>query len=231
MKTLDDLQREHAQQIANLQREHAIASALPVMPKMITGPGWSAPYVSYEVKTLGEALEIFRGLTVIPAEIWKAGCTMVKPECLISAKDKARGYEPKAGPFACWVDVTQSAENRFGPTAELQFFARVSTGPIYVHVRFGSGYIGTCHQLRANLREIRGGFRNQVIERRFEPNAELFAICDHRIKWAYGGDGPNIATGAHFQYFFCADQDTEMPGVEHAHSLGMLEILADRAGV
>jgi hypothetical protein len=193
---------------------------------MVSNENNRAPWLSYEVKTLREAIGLFSQFQVLPSHHWRATFSELCPESVFSEKQRAKYNEPDSGPWACWITVDHGA--KYGPSAELKFYALLPIGPAHICVRFGNGYIGECLQLRAIPEETRGR-GDRLISRKFQPNAEARGASDKVISWA-SYEGP-IAKTARHSYLFCADRDEMMLGAEHSHTTGMLEILAERAGV
>jgi hypothetical protein len=228
MKSLDELKAQHAREIEALHQKHAIAAALPVPSDRITMQSGRTHWVNYKVQTLTEALDIFRAFNVVPADVWKAGCTVITPECVMGDRERATyAHHHDSGPWACWIDV-QHGEG-FGPNAELVFYAQLSTGVARIGVSFGTGYIGMCPALSAVPQETRG-YGNQLQARTFKPNPEANGASDKFINWASGDYGP-IKKSAHHSYLFCADTSDTAPGAEMSHALAQLAILADRVKV
>lgn len=233
MKTLEQLQAEQAKQTAELIRQHETANACPLVPDQVTivGAADRAPWVSYKRETLTQALEVFKAFTIIPCEHFRASSSVIMPrECM--GKRETRDYvenerAKSSGPYACWLNVTHYSHAN-SDAAELVFYAQTGAGPIRVMVKFGAGYIGQCHGLRAVADETRdrGG---RVIARNYQRNPEAMAVCDKHIKWGcYEGAKEE---SAQFSYLFVSDQFETMPGADQSHALAQLEILADRAKV
>lgn len=234
MKTMEQLKEEQAKQTAELARQHAIANACPFPPQTVTivSAADRAAWVSYKTETLAQALELFAAFDVIPSEHFRGTFSVIMPrECM--TKREARDYaeNPRAessGPYACWLEVTHYAHAN-SDAAELTFYAQTAAGPIRVSVKFGTGYIGQCHGLRAVIVSREHDRRGSVIAQKFGRNPEAGAMADHVIKWgAYEGAKEQ---SAHFSYLFVADQFETMKGAEHSHAIAQLSILADRAKV
>lgn len=234
MKTLDELKAEQAKQIAELERQHQVANACPFPPRQVTivNATERAPWVGYQTETLAQALEMFAAFDVIPSEHFRGTFSVIMPrECM--TKREARDYaeNPRAessGPYACWLDVSHYAHAN-SDAAELTFYAQTGAGPVRVSIKFGAGYIGQCHGLRAVIVSSERDRLGTVIAQRFGRNPEAGALADHVVKWgAYEGAKE---TSARFSYLFCADQFETMKGAEHSHAIAQLSILADRAKV
>lgn len=218
MKSIEQLQAEHAAQLVKLQAEHAIAAdaAASGFPE----PRHVMPFDPYAwlcyapVKTLADALQVFRVATVAPYFGWR-----LPAGHLTHGPDSTKGGTRETGPYACGVKVETGSE--FGPSAELQFFARLQSGRIVaIHVPFGSGYIGTCPGLGAQkLRRLQDG-------KRFIRNHDLHALADSCTYWATGTRESHSVL-AHW----CAESEEPTRGADMAHALGMLQNLSDATGV
>jgi hypothetical protein len=229
MKDINQLRAEHAAQLAKLEREIAIASAMPIAPDSVMVTGFGEPWITYKRVKLSEALEVFRAFRIAPCSLWRGTFTTIKPEALLTDRER-ESYREDFGPCAAWIEVHQG--EGFGPSAELEFFAETSVGIVRVKVSFGSGYIETAPQLSARFEEIKGG-RNgrETVELRALPNPECRAIADHFVKWSVGGFGERLKRAARFSYMLCANESEALNGADQSHALSMLEILADRAKV
>ena len=75
LKDLDKMRADFAAKLAAAERENAIHAVLPVPPKRVMLQGQSAPWVSYEVATLAEALAIKDQYTLLPWVIAKGTFT------------------------------------------------------------------------------------------------------------------------------------------------------------
>ena len=218
MKSIEQLQAEHAEQFRALQAEHAIgadaaASGLPE-PKRVHGFAPHAWLIYPHAQTLADALQVFKAATIVPYSQWRtdAGHVVHAPEL---PADKGAQYE--AGPYACGIKV-DTAES-FGPSAEIRFFARLQSGRVVaVHVSFGSGHVGNCPGLSA-ARVARLSENNG---KRFNHNPALHGMADRCTYWATGSR-ENHSVLAHW----CAEDFEPMPGADCAHALGMLQNLSD----
>jgi hypothetical protein len=225
MKTIEQLKIEQEKALAALQGELGLAAALPLPPDrvMFTGKAIGTPWITYKVKGLRGAIDVFKAFTIVPTSVLKEGCTSVKPAELVPVEKQ----EKAEGTYAAWIDVRQG--DGFGPNAEFLFFARIpGHGVVRVCADIeGPGYIGVYRQLGATVREERGGRGNRITGRTFSANGELYALTDYRIQWASGDMGP-VKTSANISYFLCADQCDDMPGASQSHALAQLEIIIDK---
>jgi hypothetical protein len=234
MKTLEQLKAEQAKQTAELMRQHEAANACPLVPDQVTivGAGDRAPWVSYKRETLAQALEVFKAFSVIPSEHFRASSSVIMPREVMT-KRETRDYvenerAQSSGPYACWLDVRHYGHAN-SDSAELVFYAQTGAGPVRVSVKFGAGYIGQCHGLRAVIVSREHDRRGTVIAQKFGRNPEAAAMADHVIKWgAYEGAKEE---SAQFSYLFVSDQFETMPGADQSHALAQLSILADRAKI
>lgn len=74
------MQAEHDAKLAEATRANEIAASLPLAPRSVMFATTSLPWVSYSVKTLADALDIFRLYTPAPFVVAKnGGCTVLGP--------------------------------------------------------------------------------------------------------------------------------------------------------
>ena len=225
MKTIEQLNADHARAVATLTAELAIAKALPVAPHSVmqTGKSIGAPWATYKVKGLRGALELFRQFNVVPATVLRDSCTSVKPAEQI-AEDK---QDKASGNYAAWLNVEEM--QGYSASAQLLFFTRVDgVGLVRVCAKIeGPDYIGAYSALRPVAREERDRRTNRVIARTYSANSELYAMTDYRLIWSKGEPGP-IKTSSEISYFLCADQLEDLPAAEQSHALAQLGTLADK---
>lgn len=224
MKTIDQLNADHARAVATLTAELAVASALPVTPHRVmqTGKSIGAPWATYKVKGLRGALELIRQFNVVPATVLRDSCTSIKPVEQI-AEDK---HGKASGNYAAWLNVSEM--QGYSASAKLLFFTRVEGfGLVRVCADIeGPDYIGAYSALRPVAREQRDR-NNRVISRTFAANDELYAMTDYRIIWNSGDSSP-VKTSSEISYFLCADQMDDLPGAKQSHALAQLGTLADK---
>lgn len=225
MKTIDQLNADHARAVATLTAELAVASALPVTPHRVmqTGKSIGAPWATYKVKGLRGALELIQRFNVVPVTVLRDSCASVKPAEQI-AEDK---QDKASGNYAAWLNVKEM--QGYSASAELLFFTRIDgVGLVRVCADIeGPDYIGAYSALRPVAREERDRRTSRVIARTFSANGELYAMTDYRIVWSSGDTGP-VKTSSEISYFLCADQLGDLPGAEQSHALAQLGTLSDK---
>lgn len=224
MKNINQLREEHAAQIAKLEREIAIAGAMPIAPDSVMATGREAWVMYRGRKTLMAALDVFRAFQIVPFEVWRNSCTSLRPYATLSEKEK-ESHSTDGATYAVSLEVNQG--EGFGPNAELIFYAQTDAGIVRVSVKFGNCYIGMASQLSAKFDSVKHG--NRVIRIESKPNTECRALSDYLIKWSTGGN--MLERSARFDYLFCADSADTVPGAKHSHAIAQLSILAERANV
>lgn len=227
MKSLEELRQKHANELAKAEREWAIANELPVAPKRVMEfePN---PWVSYEVKTVAEAIEIFKQFRIVNHHHATNTFGHLKPMTgIIAAENKYGTVEMKGGPFAFNLEVDQLASGH-GASAELKFFAYTEKHVVQVEIKFGSGYIGSCPQL--NFRIVTSGPYDHPHSRNFNPNEKAKAACDHLVTWGTGDIGP-VKNSAKVNYCFKTDKLDGEWGYDHVEALTKLEALAKELGI
>lgn len=227
MKTIEELNAEHAKALQALQTAHTIAQACPVVPKHVTSELSNCPWVAYDVKTLRDAVDVFRAFTVRNFAHYRGTFGHLKPESLMKPKDLENATMLSSG-FVCGIRVSHT-HGQYGPNAELWFFAMLQiegkARPVRVMVRFGGNYIGACQALRPVTHETKG-IRNTTAERRFTYNEDARALSDYQVSWGSYEYGP-LKTHSEFDYLFCGDVYEDAIGTEHEHAIGQLVNLAD----
>ena len=102
MKTKEELLKQHAQQIAELDKEIELTAMLPIQPNLFVGPMWKAPYVCYRnekklfpnnVYSVDEALEIINAYKpyIVECEAWKGTFLTIYPRAIQKQEDLASG--------------------------------------------------------------------------------------------------------------------------------------------
>jgi hypothetical protein len=227
MKSIADLQAEHAAAMEKAEAELAIAALAPVTPdsvqlpfKSFRGKGYSRPpLIVFRKASLSRALEIIAGFPVI-VPFYKFRGTFLQT---VPQGEQDEKSEEQGGPFAFRLDVSQG--DGFGPSAKLEFFSRLTDGrlvSVWIDID-GPDYIGGFSALGAGRRPIYGGRGGQeIVGYDFSGNAALNGYSDSLIKW---GTGDKKA--AHFAYLFQADQEEEAAPADQTHALGQLVNLRD----
>lgn len=147
MKSIEELKKRHASELAKLEREIADAGLLPANPKpahVIAHEGFTG--ATYEFPTLREAVkfaESFEGL--IPALEFAGTYGHFKPEVLFD-RDAKRDFEsPKRQPMECVAELRLqsfrlSNDDPLQSSAELSFYAKRGERVFDITCRIGSGY-------------------------------------------------------------------------------------------
>lgn len=218
MKSIAELQKQQAQEMAALQAQLEIAAKLPGEPWYVAASrATGCPGASYKVKGLSGVLELVNKFEVlVPAAKYRDGSLVIRPvECL---PEKAR--EQANGEFLLKLDVQQSLVGNYGPTAKAHFWARVEgIGIIEITADIeGPGYIGSFYALGCKFQARNG----QVIKETIRPNPALYGACQDTVKWAWGNDS------AFYSYLVGADYQNEDNEVsELGHLPAVLANLAD----
>lgn len=88
MKTLEQLDQEHAAERARLVREHEFAKTLPVPPKFVISV-WGRVSAYYEVETVEQAKELFKKFEHVKASVNRNGSTT----SMVAGPDYDHWYE------------------------------------------------------------------------------------------------------------------------------------------
>lgn len=212
MKTLEQLMIEQSAAMMKLSAEHDIAKILPIPPDsvMLTSAR-SAPWVTYKVDKIADALTIFRSFNVVNMEDRKGIFRTVAP--LSEQKDGAEHL----GDYCIYMRVNQG--EGFGPNVELVFYAQTSAGIL----RIRCDLKGLNHwRFTAKAIETRGR-TDRLESRKFAPNAALNGYCDKVIKYSCGDYGP-IQKTADIVYLLVADNGETCS--EFTHAIAQLESIA-----
>lgn len=219
MKTIEQLQAEHAAAIDTAQKQLAIASAAPVTPDNVM-LGKLAPWVIYRKRTLAQALDLFRAYTVVPMYMAKNSSTEIAPEGCYHG----RNMTIQRGPFALAMTVDKG--DGYGPSVKFKFYGMVGDTVAQIGVDIeGPDYIGMFNALAPELSETRD--RNgRIIARQFQSNTLARSLFDHVVTWSSGDVGP-IKKSASHSYLLQSDDDRTAPGGESSHACGQLQNLID----
>jgi hypothetical protein len=208
MKTIEQLDAEHAKAHAKLEWERAFAKTLPLPPDHVMQCPRLAPWATYKVQTLSEAIKVFETFAkqgmVQNMEHAEGTFTHVCPP-------SERGYRDKVthkGDYCVAIRVSQG--EGYGPTVELSFYAETSTGLCHVHARLEQNV----PRLGAHVEERRDG-RGRLASRTFHRNDVLNGYSDESISFASGDYGP-IKTGADIRYLWIADDGADCMVFDHA---------------
>lgn len=217
MKTLDQLNADHAAAVAKLEAEHAIAKLCPTAPDYIGLSRKRAPYVVYRKWSLSEALDVLDFFRIVP--FWKYRGTFVE----LVPEGMNDGGTEEAGPFALMLTVVTNDGG--APSADLKFFAPLADGTIAqigIDIE-GPGYIGAFQAFAPSETPVKVYHGNRsVIEWRIGPNGTLAGMADSYVQYATGDK-----KSSRFCYLFAADEMETLPAAEMTHALGMLRNLRD----
>lgn len=223
MKTIEELNAEHAKKVAELQREIAIASSLPIPPDrvMLTGSRM-VPWVTYNVDTVARALEIFRTYAnagmVRNMEHAKGTYTTVG-----LASEREKRYEDKTDFLRDVAIALEVSQGKGFSSAGFFFSVEVSGRFLRIHASFGYRSAPIYRMLARKVTE-RNGFRNEITKQYFQPNDALNGYFDAYISYASGDMGP-IKKTANMCYVIGADDGSECS--EFADMLLRLDAMAD----
>ena len=240
MKTLEQLQAEHAKQIEALKAQHAIGqiftdAGLPV-PEYIGGKLYGAIGVTYrKIGALTAAIDLMTRFPVlVPFAVLRDGCTILAPESAIKASEKKRNYKRdvtrNGADYACQIDVRHINDSPAPTFATLNFYARVRGVLFSVSIEFGKGYIDSCPRLAPQY-VINRGRNGRIESATFNANPIVYSMADSLLVYASGDMGP-VKTSANHHYLFVSDYgDDECKPAEGAtHAIDQLRNLAAQIG-
>jgi hypothetical protein len=209
MKTVEQLKAEQAKELEKLQFEHAFAATLPLPPDHVMQCSRLAPWASYKVQTLSEAIKVFETFAeqgmVRNMEHAEGTFTHVCPP---SERGDRSKVEHK-GDYCVSLRVSQG--QGYGPTVELSFYAETSAGLCRVHAKLDRDL----PRLGAHVEERRDG-RGRLTSRTFHRNDILNGYSNTYISYAFGGDCGPIKTGADIRYLWIADDGADCTVFDHA---------------
>ena len=237
MKTIEQLQAEHAKQIETLKKQHAIGkkfsdAGLPI-PEHIGGMLHGAVHCAYHhVGNMSAAIDLMaRFPLLVPFAVLKNGCTVLAPESAMANSAKEKGYVRDAmrhsSDYAAEIDVLHIQDSPGPTSAKLGFFARIEGILFDVSIAFGSGYIGTCPALAPEYVVTRG-FGQRIQSASFNANRMLYGMADSFLSYGSGDMGP-IKKSADHRFLFVADHgDEECPPEQCSHALAQLRSIAEQ---
>lgn len=203
MKTLAELKAEQAKERAKLKAEHALASAAPVPPLRVQlTSGGLGHWLSYEVATLWDALDIMAKYQPVPFYGYKKTFTRFVPAALNVGRDAG---DEIGGPYVAKIEVSQG--EGFGPSAYFAFFAIVGDKICMVRISLGHADYGParCGSYGAHF-QARPGGSGEILEGRryisgdWRANNTLSGMTDKVTKW-----GTGCARSVNFGYAIMAD--------------------------
>lgn len=210
MKTIEQLNAEHAVAVEKLMLEHSISTHCPVVPHsvMVMGPK-SAPWVSYKADSLRDALDIFNAFpSILNMEHRKGTFTSIMPASQYKARD-LKSME-HLGDYCAQLQVNQG--DTYGVSAQLSFYTTIGERVVFVHVDFITYSIGSRYS--ANICCERDSRTQRLISRSYRPNHALNGYADHVISYASGDTGP-IKKSADIRYLFVADDGETCTDFNH----------------
>lgn len=193
MKTIEQLQAEHAKQLEALQKQHEIADSLPLRPDNVMFSGRLWPWVSYKVTSLEAAINIFKtyqaaNAIILPMSYAVNGCAIIAP---IEEFPSYAGHEKEIG-YCIKIEVSQG--KGFGPCCKLSFYVGIAGYRLRIVCDIPDNY-----RLGADF--TYSGAPRKVIAKR--PNQLLFAHADKVISFASGSNPGE--PGANYVYCFVGD--------------------------
>lgn len=212
MKTIEQLNAEHAKALLVLNNEIAIANACPVPPNSVMSFSPNS-WVSYKAESMLEAIEVFKAFKKVNMEHRKGTYTTLQP---FSTKYEKAEHK---GDYAAFLDVSEG--EGFGPTVKLIFFADIGLQVVRVNIEVGKYNSG--YKYRASIREVRDNRTKRILSRTYENNAALNGYADSVISYSSCDYGP-IKKSAQKCYLFVADDGESC--TEFGHVIGQLENIA-----
>lgn len=131
MIDIEKLKAEQAKALAEAEERNAIAATMPVPPKSVMVFNWknSCPWVSYEVDTLKQAVELADTFKWVPYAYAKKGCAVVRPEALLGEYADYVALEFEGVPILKLATVNCNIFN-----SELEFFTVVADRLLCIHI-------------------------------------------------------------------------------------------------
>jgi hypothetical protein len=225
MKSIEQMKAEQARELAKLEREHAVANALPIPPDSVLAMGKRAPWVGYKVASVREALAIFATYAerfgIVNMEHAKGTFTHVYP----ASERDARERVEHLGDYCIGMRVH---EGEGFMSAEVFFYAAMPAEHGGGLVKVRATLPDNVHALRAHVDERRDARTDRLTERKLTPNHALHGMADKSISYGTGDYGP-IKRGADITYLFVADDGEAC--TEHSHAQAQLVNVAENLKV
>ena len=221
MKTVEQLHAEHAEQLAELKREHAIGAGMPLPPVRVTVQGSKrAPWVTYKVTTVAQATAVFRTFVdagqVVNMENAKGRYRYVCPAGERSSERAPVKVESDAA-IALRVCRGEGYES-----ATFFFYADTPAGLVRVCVDFDFRAAPVRHML-PKIRQEKD-LRGKATRQWFDANPALHGYAMQALSYASGDLGPVKKSGEHV-YLFPADDGADCSAFEELFST--LQNMAD----
>lgn len=224
MRTIEELQAQQAKELAELQRQHAIAASMAEVPYMVTIQGKRAAWVSYKCKAIADVIRIFSGFAdagrVVNMELRKGTFTTLQPLSEFTAKELERSKHQ--GDYCMQLDVNHG--EGYGPFAKFAFYVSDPKRGQVLRIVCDldpHGHSRGVHQFHPVIAKVAHDRSGRVIERKYGRNDSLNGHADHVLK--FGTYEGAIEKSSDFRYLWVAD-DAEC--TEFSHVLGALENMA-----
>ncbi len=232
MKSLDEMKAQQAAELATLEKQHALASKLPVTPWFVLLPSKATGYPSASIKVQGirGAIEALKAFTVVPFAEHRDGCLRLVP--MEYVPEQARDKVSAQWAFQLKVDTHFFSHCGAGTNLKISFFARVSGASAADIVSItldvtGPNYIGSFMALAARAQFRNSGAYGQgraVVSGSKGPNVVLAAECGRVIDWATGGDD-----WANYSYLIATElEGTDATAAELVEPFNVLQNLSDQ---
>lgn len=227
MKTLEQLQREQAEQLARLTVFRQIADQMPIEPEGVSHHVRSLPVsVTYVAESLLAALSIYRKFdNTVPFVHAVSTFSYLRPWELLQKEDeKSIRFEP--GAF--YLEVRQG--DGYGPGVSMHFFTRIASGEVVsVTVKVTNGnHLSAYPGLSAQFSEIRDSYRGHVVGYEVRPNILAHSMADNTVRYSTGGNSVNRA--ADYRYLFTQSHAEDLPAEQNEHAIAQLHGLAHQLG-
>lgn len=229
--TPEQFAEKQARELAAFKAEQELAARIEAtgipMPDYFNSKLYGAQCLTYRndrtnPRTLRAALEMFKGFTIVPANVLRRSCTIIAPEKDLPERQKNEGYKRddcrNGGDYAAIVDVQHIQDSPAPTAAKLSFYARAGGMLLNVSIEFGSGYIGSCPGLTPKRREERGA-NGRLVSARFEPNAVMNGAADSVLSYGSGDMGPIKKSSDHRFLFIAENGPDDISGAVCAHAI------------
>ena len=203
MKTLEQMEAEHAAALEKLRKEHALAALAPIPPRSVQlTTAKLGDWLSYDCENLWQCLDIMHKFVPIPFYEFKGTFTRFVPVALNIGRDAG---EERGGPFIAQIDTSQGED--FGPTVCFKFFAMLGETVCQIRCNLARQFQHSFGQYGASFQAHSGGRSrildgNRYIAGSFRANTKLSAMMDKSTLWGSGS-----AEACSFSYTIGADDE------------------------
>lgn len=201
MKTIEQLNAEHAANLAKLEAEHNIAARALIQPDrcMVVKLSEKA-WLTYKVESLWQAIAVMQKFEPLPFNEYKGTFTRFEPEPV------NREGECKSGPYIAQIRVHHG--EGFGPCVKMFFFVQLGEDICKVICDLQRGYDSTFWQYGAHFVANDRGRKRQLNGKRYIAgdyiaNRQLSAMMDKVTTWGTGCD-----KSAEHSYSIMADNES-----------------------